>query len=92
MNINNLSRGHILQRAVDLVSDALIEMVEEGDYISAIVTSSTLRKNENSYIGARILLRESGDIVDKNVAFSVNANGNIYSAIPITALCNLNHN
>jgi len=87
MNINNLSRGNILQKATDLVSDALVEMVEEGNYISAIVTSSVLRKNGNSYVGARIIFRESGDIVEKNVAFSVNANGNIYVAIPMRALC-----
>lgn len=89
MNINNLSRGPILQVAVDLVTSALVETVENGDYINAIVTSSVLRKNGNSYVGARILFRENGDIVEKNVAFSVNANGNIYSAIPVTALCDM---
>jgi len=89
MNIDNLSRGPILQVAVDLVSDALVERVEEGNYISANVTSSVLRKNGNSYVGAKILFRESGDIVEKNVAFSVDANGNIYSAIPLTALCDM---
>ena len=87
MNISNLSRGPILQVAVDLVLEALKELIEEGHYINAIITSSALRKNGNSYVGARILFRESGDIVEKNVAFSVNANGNIYAAIPIRALC-----
>lgn len=87
MNINNLSRGPILQVAVDLVTAALIETVENGDYINAIVTSSALRKNGSSYVGARILLRENGDIIEKNVAFSVNSGGYIYSAIPMKALC-----
>lgn len=92
MNISNLSRGPILQVAVDLVLEALKELIEEGHYINghyinAIITSSVLRKNGNSYVGARILFRENGDIVDKNVAFSVNANGNIDATIPMRALC-----
>jgi len=89
MNINNLSRGPILQVAVDLVTAALIETVENGDNIDAIVTSSVLRKNGSSYVGARILFRENGYIVEKNVAFSVNSGGYIYVAIPMRALCDM---
>ena len=87
MNITNLSRGPILQVAVDLVLKALKELIEEGKYINAIITSSSLRKNGSSYVGAKILFRENGDIVEKNVAFTVNSSGYIYAAIPMRALC-----
>ena len=56
-------------------------------FIDARVTSSTLR-NDSSYVGVEVLLRENGEIVTKQIAFSV-VNDVIYSAIPLTALCDL---
>jgi hypothetical protein len=87
MNINKFSRSKKLETDTINVEFGLKEAIEDGMFIDAKVTSSTLR-NDSSYIGVEVLLRENGEIVTKRIAFSV-VNDVIYSAIPLTALCDL---
>lgn len=88
MNINNLWKGNHLQIDVDNVQVGLEECIADGMFINAKITSSTIRDGGNSYICVSVLIREDGEIKNKNIAFSV-INGVIYSAIPLTALCDL---
>jgi len=88
MNINNLWKGNHLQIDVDNVHAGLEECIADGMFIDAKITSSTIRDGGNSYICVNVLVREDGEIKNKNIAFSV-INGVIYSAIPLTALCDL---
>jgi hypothetical protein len=85
--INKLSRSKQLATDTLNVRFGLKEAVADGMFIDARVTSSTLR-NDSSYVGVEVLLREQGEIVTKQIAFSV-VNDVIYSAIPLTALCDL---
>jgi hypothetical protein len=85
--INKLSRSKQLATDTLNVRFGLKEAVSDGMFIDARVTSSTLR-NDSSYVGVEVLLRENGEIVTKQIAFSV-VNDVIYSAIPLTALCDL---
>jgi hypothetical protein len=87
MNIKKLSRSKQLATDTLNVRFGLKEAVSDGMFIDARVTSSTLR-NDSSYVGVEVLLRENGEIVTKQIAFSV-VNDVIYSAIPLTALCDL---
>ena len=87
MNINKLSRSKQLATDTLNVQFGLKEAVDDGMFIDAKVTSSALR-NDSSYVGVEVLLREQGEIVTKQIAFSV-VNDVIYSAIPLTALCDL---
>ena len=87
MNINNFSRSKKLETDTMNVAFGLKEAIKDGMFIDAKVTSSALR-NDSSYIGVEVALREDGDIVTKHIAFSV-MNNVIYSAIPLTALCDL---
>lgn len=88
MNINNLNKGNKLQIDVDNVFFGLQECIDAGMFIDATITSSTIRNSGDSYIGVKVVLREDGEIVTKYIAFSV-VNGVIYSAIPLTALCDM---
>ena len=87
MNINKLGRSKQLEFDALNVRFGLKECIDEGMFIDARITGSTLR-NDSSYIGVEVTLREYGEIVTKQIAFSV-INGVIYSAIPLTALCDL---
>jgi len=87
MNIRNLSKSKQLATDTMNVEFGLRECVEDGMFIDAKITSSTLR-NSGSYIEVEVFLREDGRIVEKRIAFSV-VNDVIYSAIPLTALCDL---
>ena len=87
MMIDKLSRSKQLATDTLNVRFGLKEAVADGMFIDARVTSSTLRNN-SSYIGVEVLLREQGEIITKQIAFSV-INGVIYSAIPLTALCDM---
>jgi hypothetical protein len=87
MNINKLSRSKQLAKDALNVRFGLNECIGEGMFIDARITGSTLR-NDSSYIGVEVTLREYGEIVTKHIAFSV-INDVIYSAIPLTALCDL---
>jgi hypothetical protein len=84
--INKLSRSKQLATDTLNVRFGLKEAVADGMFIDAKVTSSTLR-NDSSYVGVEVLLREQGEIVTKQIAFSV-VNDVIYSAIPLVGLCN----
>jgi hypothetical protein len=86
MNIKKLSRSKQLATDTLNVRFGLKEAVADGMFIDARVTSSTLRNN-SSYIGVEVLLREHGEIITKQIAFSV-VNDVIYSAIPLVGLCN----
>ena len=86
MNIRNLSKSKQLATDTMNVEFGLRECIEDGMFIDAKITSSTLR-NSGSYIEVEVLLREHGEIVTKQIAFSV-VNGVIYSAIPLIGLCN----
>ena len=88
MNINNLNKGNKLQTDVDNVFFGLQECIDNGMFIDAVITSSTIRNSGDSYIGVQVLVREDGEIVTKHIAFSV-VNGVIYSAIPLIALCDM---
>ena len=85
--INKLSKSKQLATDAMNVEFGLRECVEDGMFIDARITGSTLR-NSGSYIGVEVLLREHSEIVTKQIAFSV-VNDVIYSAIPLTALCDL---
>ena len=85
--INKISRSKQLATDTLNVQFGLKEAVADGMFIDARVTSSTLRNN-SSYIGVEVLLREHGEILTKQIAFSV-INNVIYSAIPLTALCDM---
>jgi hypothetical protein len=85
--INKLSRSKQLATDTLNVQFGLKRAVDDGMFIDARVTSSTLR-NDSSYVGVEVLLRENGEILTKQIAFSV-VNDVIYSAIPLTALCDL---
>ena len=87
MTINKLSRNKQLETDSMNVEFGLAEAIANGMFIDARVTGSILR-NDSSYISAEVLLREHGEIVTKHIAFSV-INDVIYSAIPLTALCDL---
>ena len=85
--INKLTRSRQLATDAMNVEFGLKECIEEGMFIDAKITSSTLR-NSGSYIGVEVLLREHGEIITKQIALSV-VNGVIYSAIPLIALCDM---
>ena len=90
MIIQNLSKGKQLSTDSLNVELSLKDCVEEGMFIDAVVTGSRLRRH-SSYISAEVLIREHGEIVTKQIAFSV-VNGVIYSAIPLVGLCNEREN
>ena len=85
--INKMHRTRELTTDSLNVKFGLKECIEEGMFIDAKITSSTLR-NSGSYIGVEVLLREHGEIITKQIALSV-VNGVIYSAIPLIALCDM---
>ena len=84
--INKMHRTRELTTDSLNVKFGLKECIEEGMFISAKVTSSILRDN-GSYIGVEVLVREESELVMKQIAFSV-VNGVIYYAIPLVGLCN----
>ena len=85
--INKMHRTRELTTDSLNVKFGLKECIAEGMFISAKVTSSILREN-GSYIGVMVLVREESEIVTKQIAFSV-VNGVIYYAIPLVGLCNM---
>ena len=85
--INKMHRTRELTTDSLNVKFGLKECIDEGMFINATITSSILRDN-GSYIGVQVLVREDGEIVTKQIAFSV-VNGVIYYAIPLNALCDM---
>lgn len=88
MNLSKLTQGSKLEDDTRSVLRSLQKNVNAGMFIAATISGSILKNNGDSYISARIMIREDGDIQNKHIAFTV-ANGFIYSAIPLTALCDL---
>lgn len=84
--INKMHRTRELTTDSLNVKFGLKECIDEGMFINAKVTSSILREN-GSYIGVEVLVREERELVMKQIAFSV-VNGVIYYAIPLVGLCN----
>ena len=85
--INKMHRTRELTTDSLNVKFGLKECIDEGMFINATITSSILRDN-GSYIGVEVLLREHGEIITKQIALSV-VNEVIYSAIPLVGLCNM---
>ena len=85
--INKMHRTRELTTDSLNVKFGLKECIDEGMFINATITSSILREN-GSYIGVMVLVREERELVMKQIAFSV-VNGVIYYAIPLVGLCNM---
>lgn len=85
--INKMHRTRELTTDSLNVKFGLKECIDEGMFINATITSSILRDN-GSYIGVEVLVREERELVMKQIAFSV-VNGVIYYAIPLVGLCNM---